>query len=96
MCYFSITWNLLWCGSGIGAETLRYNEAPVYYLSLVDSTSRNNKTLVFTQAKPNYFTVVLHWSDCILCFKVVVRGTVFARFSPEQKQQLIEALQDVG
>ena len=28
--------------------------------------------------------------------RLVVRGTVFARFSPEQKQQLIEALQDVG
>ena len=28
--------------------------------------------------------------------QVVVRGTVFARFSPEQKQQLVESLQDVG
>lgn len=27
---------------------------------------------------------------------MVVRGTVFARFSPEQKQQLVESLQDVG
>jgi len=32
----------------------------------------------------------------VLCTKVVVRGTVFARFSPEQKQQLVEAMQDVG
>ena len=29
--------------------------------------------------------------DC----QLAVRGTVFARFSPEQKQQLIEALQGV-
>ncbi len=28
--------------------------------------------------------------------KLVVRGTVFARMSPEQKMQLIEMLQDVG
>ncbi len=28
--------------------------------------------------------------------KLVVRGTVFARMSPEQKMQLIETLQDVG
>uniref|UniRef100_A0A5K3F9E1 Cation-transporting ATPase n=2 Tax=Mesocestoides corti TaxID=53468 RepID=A0A5K3F9E1_MESCO len=28
--------------------------------------------------------------------KLVVKGTVFARFSPEQKSQLIEALQSVG
>ena len=26
--------------------------------------------------------------------QLVVRGTVFARFSPDQKQQLVEALQD--
>jgi len=32
----------------------------------------------------------------MICVKVVVQGTVFARFSPEQKQQLIESLQDVG
>jgi magnesium-transporting ATPase (P-type) len=28
--------------------------------------------------------------------KVLVGGTVFARMSPEQKQQLIEALQELG
>ena len=35
-----------------------------------------------------------HFADIIP--KLVVRGTVFARFSPEQKQQLIETMQDVG
>lgn len=29
-------------------------------------------------------------------FQLVVKGTVFARFSPEQKTQLIESLQSVG
>ena len=28
--------------------------------------------------------------------KLAVRGTVFARMSPDQKQQLIEILQDLG
>ena len=27
--------------------------------------------------------------------KIIIWGTVFARMSPEQKQQLVEALQDV-
>lgn len=31
-----------------------------------------------------------------LMSKIVVRGTVFARMSPEQKQQLIEHLQEIG
>lgn len=35
-----------------------------------------------------------HFSELIP--KLVVRGTVFARFSPDQKQQLIESLQEVG
>ena len=29
-------------------------------------------------------------------FQIIVKGTVFARMSPDQKAQLIEALQDVG
>ncbi len=29
-------------------------------------------------------------------FQLAVRGTVFARMSPEQKQQLIETLQELG
>jgi magnesium-transporting ATPase (P-type) len=28
--------------------------------------------------------------------KIAVRGTVFGRMSPDQKQQLIETLQDLG
>ena len=40
--------------------------------------------------------VIWYIEVVILCIQVVVRGTVFARFSPEQKQQLVEALQDVG
>ena len=35
-----------------------------------------------------------HYADVIP--KIVVRGTVFARFSPDQKQQLVEALQAIG
>ena len=31
-----------------------------------------------------------------LCLQLAVKGTVFARMSPEQKQQLIETLQEVG
>ena len=27
--------------------------------------------------------------------KILVRGTIFARMSPEQKQQLVEAFQDI-
>ncbi len=34
-----------------------------------------------------YFQIIL---------KLCVRGTVFGRMSPEQKQQLIETLQDLG
>ena len=48
----------------------------------------------FAMTGKSWSLVRQHFADVIP--KLVVRGTVFARFSPEQKQQLIEALQDVG
>ncbi|KAK7494113.1 hypothetical protein BaRGS_00014586 [Batillaria attramentaria] len=39
---------------------------------------------------------VIRQYDADLLSKIVVRGTVFARMSPEQKAQLVEVLQNVG
>ena len=35
-------------------------------------------------------------NDKYVCIQVLVRGVVFARMSPEQKQQLVEAMQEIG
>jgi len=43
----------------------------------------------------NVFGVIrTHYPE--LLSKILVRGTVFARMSPEQKQQLVELLQALG
>ena len=43
----------------------------------------------------NVFSVIKTYYPDLLS-KILVRGTVFARMSPEQKQQLVEYLQALG
>ena len=41
--------------------------------------------------------VFVHVCVCVwVCVQLVVRGTVFARMSPDQKAQLVEVLQNIG
>ena len=59
----------------------------------IDLRRKTTKQTNNLEGRLRFFVVRL----CSLFYtQVLVRGVVFARMSPEQKQQLVEAMQEIG
>ena len=62
--------------------------------SAADGLTSEKARVHFAVTGKSWALLRQHYADVIP--RIVVRGTVFARFSPDQKQQLVEALQGIG
>ncbi|XP_064642125.1 polyamine-transporting ATPase 13A3-like isoform X2 [Lineus longissimus] len=89
--------------SGASIEYMYAEDNKRVNLNDLNTPTSTKDSFIMNVAKPKYHFAITgkswanikqHFPDLIP--KLVVRGTVFARMSPEQKAQLIEALQEVG
>ncbi|XP_023809991.1 probable cation-transporting ATPase 13A3 isoform X2 [Oryzias latipes] len=76
------------------SKTSRYEEVNITLEDVCDADEPKSKEQYhFAMNGKSFATILEHFPDMLQ--KLVLRGTVFARMAPDQKTQLIEALQGV-
>uniref|UniRef100_A0A3P9MF62 Polyamine-transporting ATPase 13A3 n=1 Tax=Oryzias latipes TaxID=8090 RepID=A0A3P9MF62_ORYLA len=76
------------------SKTSRYEEVNITLEDVCDADEPKSKEQYhFAMNGKSFATILDHFPDMLQ--KLVLRGTVFARMAPDQKTQLIEALQGV-